>query len=549
MEPKRDHKEAKTPHQTAEGGITVSPDRNPVVDTLAGRARNKLAELFGIDLRSLAAMRIALAIALLYDLALLAPDVLPLYSDAGVYPREILFRQFGTSWGPFPHMLSGAVEWQLLWMGIEAVAAVLLLLGFFTHLATIACWLLVISLQTRNPMVLQGSDLILRMLLFWGMFVPLGASWSLDAIRRKDDRPLPKRAVSVGTAALLLQVCFVYWFTAALKSAPCWRTEGTAIYWALNVDYLTTHWGRVLLGYPELTRFLTHATFWLETLGPTLAFVPVWTARTRILVVLTMWGFHLLGLGVTMRLGLFPYISSLSWLVFLPSEFWDGLGRALGRSKFAAKAEARLAAWSERIEEHLPADVPPPGEPRVTDSSWAANLAAALFLVYVFLWNVRSLDVETYRTLIPDRLNIVGHSLRLDQYWTMFAPAPLRDDGWYVLVGVLKSGEEVDLKKGGGPVDWKKPDSWTNPYAHFRWRSYMSNLLHEEFSHLRPYYCEYFCRQWNARHRGQEEVETAELYFFLERTLPDYEPPKVQKMLLCAHACGAKLDPSPAPAK
>ena len=34
----------------------------------------------------------------------------------------------------------------------------------------------------------------------------------------------------------------------------------------------------------------------------------------------------------------------------------------------------------------------------------------------------------------------------------MFAPYPLKDDGWYVMPGVLFSGDEVDLWGGGSPV-------------------------------------------------------------------------------------------------
>ena len=45
---------------------------------------------------------------------------------------------------------------------------------------TIIRWFLLVSLQNTNYMILQGVDTVLRVMLFWGMFLPLGAQYSLD---------------------------------------------------------------------------------------------------------------------------------------------------------------------------------------------------------------------------------------------------------------------------------------------------------------------------------------------------------------------------------
>ena len=62
----------------------------------------------------------------------------------------------------------------------------------------------------------------------------------------------------------MLQLCFVYWFTAAAKLHPVWLSEGTAIYYALSLDQFTKPFGYVLLGFPGLLRQLTHGTVLLE---------------------------------------------------------------------------------------------------------------------------------------------------------------------------------------------------------------------------------------------------------------------------------------------
>lgn len=76
----------------------------------------------------------------------------------------------------------------------------------------------------------------------------------------------------------------MYWFSVFLKTAPEWRTEGTAIYYTLSIDSLTSPVGQYLLQFPELMQGLTHAVFWFEIIRPALLFFPVFTGLIRTLV-------------------------------------------------------------------------------------------------------------------------------------------------------------------------------------------------------------------------------------------------------------------------
>ena len=176
--------------------------------------------LFSIDLRSLAAFRMALGVLLLADLVMRAQDLSAHYTDWGVLPRDILSAHFLSPLRFSLHLVTGSFSGQVFIFLLAGVFALALLVGFCTPLVTCASWLLLLSVQARNPSVLNAGDALLHLLLFWGMFVPLGARYSLDSlIRRGADRsPLPTSLSSMGTAALLLQVCLVYWGTAALKS-------------------------------------------------------------------------------------------------------------------------------------------------------------------------------------------------------------------------------------------------------------------------------------------------------------------------------------------
>ena len=187
-------------------------------------ARAALADLFALDLRSLALLRVGLALLLLGDLALRAGDLRAHYTDAGVLPRSALPPAGTLSL----HLLGGSAAFQGALFAVAAAFAAALLVGWRTPLATAGSWFLLVSLHARNPVVLQGGDILLRVLLFWSLFLPLGARWSLDALRRAGPPP-GNRLVCGGGIALLLQVCFVYWFSVALKSDPCWRADGTPI--------------------------------------------------------------------------------------------------------------------------------------------------------------------------------------------------------------------------------------------------------------------------------------------------------------------------------
>ena len=188
--------------------------------------RAKVGELFGADLRSLAALRIVLALLVLADLASRATDLYAHYTDRGILPRSILLAEALNRWSLSLSLMSGEFFFQALLFGITALAALGLLVGYRTRLMTVLVWVLLISIQWRNPLVLNTGDTLLRMMLFWGMFLPLGAWWSIDRMRDRATPRLSMRFLSFATVALFLQIAFVYWFTAALNRAKSGALRG-----------------------------------------------------------------------------------------------------------------------------------------------------------------------------------------------------------------------------------------------------------------------------------------------------------------------------------
>jgi hypothetical protein len=562
------------------------------------RARDKIIDVFGADLRSLALFRVVLALLVLADLASRATDLYQHYTDAGVLPRTVLIEEVLSPWAFSLNLMNGQPFFQALLFVAAALAALGMLVGYRTRLMTIVVWVLLLSIQWRNPLVGGADGPLLRLLLFWSMFLPLGAYWSVDRTQEAAPRRLSTRFLSVATVGLFLQIAFVYWFTAALKSGPEWRVDGTAIYYALSIDQIAKPIGHFLLNFPELLTLMTFATFALEALGPMFLFFPFFTGPVRTAAVFAFMSLHF-GIWLTMDIGIFPWISAFCMVCFLPSWFWEkatklraalperldvvrrlqdlvaGLGRAyretlrawlprptgsLGRSApaslavggdnqpgsrhasapFTPKAAEQTQPAESTVHQHgTQPSTSPDARPTMLRSSLAMEVLAFVFLLYVLCWNLTTVSAFT----MPERAVGLGPFLGLDQYWGMFAPAPPSQDGWYLIPGTLRGGREVDVFAATRDdyrlhdVSWEKPRYVPGTFKNEHWRKYLENIWSEQHADQRLHFGRYICREWNARHTGAEQLMTFQITFMLEETLPDYQHSAPEKVVLSEHRC------------
>ena len=499
---------------------------------LAALKRVDSTQSFGIDPRSLALFRVALALVLLGDLWLRINNLPAFYTDAGVLPRAAQIELFAHLPNLISfHMMSGTLWVTALLFALQVVAALALLFGYRTGLATLVSWVMVVSLHNRNPMVLQGGDALMRLLLFWALFLPLGARASLDVWLAPANSAAEKYPnapyVSMGTFGVLLQICFIYWFTWALKSDAIWRTDGTAIGYALSIDQMNRPLGRWLLQYPDAMRALTFFTLELERFGPLIALVPLW--RVRLFMVAVFIGFHWT-MGLCLTLGIFTWIAPTAWLLFVPSGAWDFLAAQPLVRRMQPRLErlrVRLVFWCRRA--GLRARAPRP-------ISWRANvwrqMCAAFFLFYIFAWNLRSLEFNRYEPYFKTQWNWIGDSLRLDQVWAMFAPFPLQEDGWMLLPARLADGQKVDLITDGKPVVWSQPVNLARTFRDSQWQKYLMNLWTLDNAPHRGYYIAYVVNRWNQSHAPAQKVVSAQLIYQRQTNLAGFRKDKVKTVVL-----------------
>ncbi|MEM9061426.1 MAG: HTTM domain-containing protein [Pseudomonadota bacterium] len=292
-------------------------DRND--GTLAGRVRT----LFSIDVRSLAAMRVLLGITVVYCLLMIFPDLRWFYTDQG-----FLTRAEALSDTPYAKasllFFNGSYTFAVVLWVLALLAAASFMVGFRARLSALLCWILYMSFVGRNPLVGQGGDALILLLLFWSMFLPVGRAFSIDAALSDNPRPSGKdrEVCSVATVGLLLQVLYVYVFGALLKTGPQWMPDGSAVYFALHLDTFATELSMWFRQFFAPTQILTYFVFWLELLAPVLLFFPDKRMLVRTATLALLIAMHL-GFRVFIRIGHFWMASLSSLCTYIPGWVWD----------------------------------------------------------------------------------------------------------------------------------------------------------------------------------------------------------------------------------
>jgi len=504
----------------------MSTSRPPNLSVhLARRAHAVL----GIDPRSLAAGRIALGLLLLVDLADRGRDLIGMYSDQGMLPSALIRARWDSPLRWSLHFLDGSPGFQAMLFVVAAVLALLLLLGCWTRLATIGCWVLLVSLQNRLPLVNNGGDSLLRLLLFWAMFLPLGRVWSFDAWRRAR-RGLadsaPRRMVfSVATAAILLQLAVAYWMSGFFKYHDLWK-DGQAMYYVLSMDSYGRPLGRKLLEYPQLVQWLSQATLYLELIGPPLAFVPWQTGKIRLAVIAAFVALHT-GIELCLTVGLFSYVSLAGWLFFLPGGFWDTVAGCCRK-----RLEPNPGGEQGLLPGATGSRTPAPHRRWRLAGQWTVNLVCLALLVYMLTWNLatsREKDNPVSRygprfyAVMPRRLVPLGEATLLGQRWNMFSHPP-QSDGWYTARARLVDGRYVDLLSGGpGRESTEPPEHPAAVFPNHRWRKLFSAMTRQRFAEFREPVARFLVRRWNEAHGPSEQVESFQFDYTRERTLLDEE--------------------------
>ncbi|MDZ7688719.1 MAG: HTTM domain-containing protein [Halobacteriales archaeon] len=310
---------------------------------LAGRAQDGIARRLAVDRRALAVFRVGLGVVILVDILTRSFDFVAFYTDEGVLPSSYLASDPLSSLSV--HFLLGGVRFQAFLFALTALFALLLVVGYRTRFATLASFVLVTSLQEYNPYVLNAGDSMLRWYLFFGVFLPLGARWSLDSLNH--GMPDTNRFENIAGGSALLYAVMIYTVNGLSKLGSDAWTNGEAVADVLSTDKYTVLLGNHMGGgeFTELLVFFNWA--WLVLL-----------TASVLLVLLTWWLRFLFagafivahtGMFLTMQLGIFPLIAVTVLTLFLPPVFWDRVEYMTRRFGVSEERARRLSSllWAE----------------------------------------------------------------------------------------------------------------------------------------------------------------------------------------------------------
>lgn len=490
--------------------------------------------VFALDARALAAFRIAMGVILLFDLWIRSGSILEHYSDQGMFTRKQWIDAGQSSWQWSLHVMNGQPGFIAALFAIAAVAAVALILGRCTRLATFISWLLLASLQQRNEYVNNGADALLRVLLFWSMFLPLGMAWSLD--RRRIEATLSTRAreerarsiLSVAGVCLILQFIVMYVFSGLFKLNEVWR-EGDALWRSLSFDLYAKPLGESLREQVAMLRTITLSVPWIEIVLPALCLLPVLTNVWRWLAFLVFLALHI-GIELTLTTGLFPWVCMAGWLLLVPGGFWDRIESILRRGPRV------------KMDAGQPTRAAPPVETSTVQqrSAWGHLVDGGLvfLLVYVVVWNISGLrEVETKQPWLDAKHHWLAQVTTLKQRWEMFRDPPT-DTGWYVVIGTLADGREMNLLTGEEieKRDDAIPQRIAAQYPDHRWRKYMAQVASDSYRSHRSRLASALALRWNRQHEEKERITWIELIFMRRTLAPPGEPPSPVKRILMHRA-------------
>jgi Vitamin K-dependent gamma-carboxylase len=224
-------------------------------------------------------------------------------------------------------------RWIAAFFWVFLGCALLLTVGLWTRVMSVAVFLCLTSIDQRNLLMLHGGDTFLRCAGFFLMFAPAGATFSLDrviAIRRgKQDAQIKPRA-PWAQRIIQLELALLYLTSFFWKLKGHTWLNGTALYYVIHLHSIARfplpHW----MQSTAMLRVGSWLTLALEFSLGTL----IWSRRFRNPLLLLGLLFHL-SIEYSFNLPLFEFDVLTAYILFVDpvdlEQWWGALRQRLGK--------------------------------------------------------------------------------------------------------------------------------------------------------------------------------------------------------------------------
>jgi hypothetical protein len=297
---------------------------------------------------SLALFRFLFGITTIVGLALLWPDRVFWFTDAGPYSYSAAQAYIHAN-GANPILPYSPLNGHTTAVGISIFFVLLMLaslslsVGFCTRTSALLVNLGLDALQNRNNQIMNGADVVFVVMAFYLILAPAGAVFSVDRLIRlaRGKEPEEPRQINPWAQRLIqIQLSVIYLAAVLSKLTGNLWVTGMAVYYPLN--------------YPELRRFpvphigpqdiwlINLVTYGAIAIELGLVFF-VWHPKLR-LYALTAGVLLHGGIEYAINVPMFAGIMCITYVTFLTDGDWMKLKRSLKRRYGQAKLKVITGA-------------------------------------------------------------------------------------------------------------------------------------------------------------------------------------------------------------
>lgn len=185
-----------------------------------------------IDVRQYAVLRIAFGYLSAVYLLQLLPFVTAHFSGAGwlgdIQTQSVLNWGSGSLFNLPAGRYAVPYSYGLFMVGISS--AIMVMIGWKTRIATFVTWVVMVSLWNRNPLLLDGDDAVLKVMLFYLLLSPCANALSVDARHSQKPQMAPVWPLRL----IQFQIALIYFVSGWVKFHSTEWLDGTILQYVLS---------------------------------------------------------------------------------------------------------------------------------------------------------------------------------------------------------------------------------------------------------------------------------------------------------------------------
>eukprot|EP00039_Didymoeca_costata_P004563 m.74250 g.74250 ORF g.74250 m.74250 type:complete len:757 (-) comp12453_c0_seq4:2317-4587(-) len=286
----------------------------------------------GLDIRSLAAMRILIGISIIYDIT---TAYMP-------YSETMLSDQPGTWFPRKEHiqkekdhlsilMSSGSPVFVNVFLYADLLAAICFIVGYNTKASHLALYILHSAVYDRYPLAINGGDSWFMAFMPIAYFLPLDRVWAVSPGSSHETQTVTSLASFV---VWMMYMCLYVRNWECKTHSHAYNVEYSAVSIVLGND-LISRFAKLFRPFPQFCKFLTMFTMIAEGPFAAVAWLCPWPV-VRFTCIFCLIGMHA-GFHMFLHLGLFPWVCMAILVGALPREVWDTLDYLRGHIRNTTK--------------------------------------------------------------------------------------------------------------------------------------------------------------------------------------------------------------------